>query len=83
MMTMSLFATGIALGVVVSAPPGPNAALCTNLARGGVRRAFPLITAALTDAAYSLMAASGVLLASRASASALALLAPASMIVTS
>jgi threonine/homoserine/homoserine lactone efflux protein len=82
-MTTSLFATGLALGVVVSIPPGPNAALCVDLARGGVRRAMPLITgAALTDAAYSLLAASGVVIASRASSEALALLAPCFMLAT-
>lgn len=82
-MTTKLFATGIVLGVLVSVPPGPNAALCIDLARGGVRRAVPLITgAALTDAAYSLLAASGVLLASRASSGALAMLAPCLMIAT-
>jgi threonine/homoserine/homoserine lactone efflux protein len=48
-----------------------------------VRRAVPLITgAALTDATYSLLAASGVLLAGRASSHALALLAPCFMIAT-
>jgi threonine/homoserine/homoserine lactone efflux protein len=76
-MTMSLFATGIALGVLVSLPPGPNSALCVNVACGGVRRAVPLITgAALTDAAYSLLAASGVLFANRASSEMLTLLIP-------
>lgn len=74
---MSLFVTGIALGIVVSVPPGPNSALCLNLASGGVRRAVPLITgAALTDAAYSLLAASGILFASRASSDVLSLLIP-------
>jgi threonine/homoserine/homoserine lactone efflux protein len=74
---MSLLATGIALGFVVSLPPGPNSALCVNLACGGVRRAVPLITgAALTDAAYSLLAASGVLVASRSGAGLLAYLIP-------
>ncbi|HEY8502561.1 MAG TPA: hypothetical protein VIL21_07725 [Solirubrobacterales bacterium] len=58
-------------------PPGPNSALCVNLACGGVRRAAPLITsAALTDAAYSLLAASGILFASRASSETLSLLVP-------
>jgi len=74
---MDLFLTGITLGVVVSVPPGPNSALCIDLASGGVRRAIPLITgAALTDAAYSLLAASGVLVASQASSSLLGLLIP-------
>jgi threonine/homoserine/homoserine lactone efflux protein len=76
-MTMDLFATGIALGIVVSIPPGPNTVLCIDLARGGVRRAAPLITgAALTDALYSLLAASGVMILARASGQALTLLAP-------
>jgi threonine/homoserine/homoserine lactone efflux protein len=74
---MNVFLTGMALGLLVSVPPGPNSALCVNLASGGVRRAIPLITgAALTDAAYSLLAALGVLVASQASSSFLALLAP-------
>jgi threonine/homoserine/homoserine lactone efflux protein len=78
---MGLFLTGIALGIVVSVPPGPNSALCVNLASGGVRRAVPLITgAALTDAAYSLLAASGILFASRASADLLSLLIPLFML---
>ncbi|HMJ72119.1 MAG TPA: LysE family transporter [Solirubrobacterales bacterium] len=82
-MAMNLFATGIVLGIVISVPPGPNAALCIDLARGGVRRAIPLITgAALTDAAYSLLAASGVLIAGRASSSALAVLAPCFLLGT-
>jgi hypothetical protein len=64
---MSSIAIGLVLGFVVSIPPGPNSALCVNLASGGVRRAVPLITgAALTDAAYSLLAASGILVASQA-----------------
>lgn len=74
---MSLIVTGIALGIVVSVPPGPNSALCLNLASGGVRRAVPLITgAALTDGAYSFLAASGILFASRTSAGVLSLLIP-------
>lgn len=74
---MNVVLTGMALGFVVSIPPGPNAMLCVNLACGGVRKAFPLITsAALTDAMYFLLAASGVLYASRASSELLAYLAP-------
>jgi threonine/homoserine/homoserine lactone efflux protein len=76
-MTMSLFLTGIVLGLVVSVPPGPNAALCINLACDGVRRAVPVITyAALADAAYSLLAASGVLLVAQAGAGVLSWLTP-------
>jgi threonine/homoserine/homoserine lactone efflux protein len=79
---MGLFLTGIALGVVVSVPPGPNSALCVNLASGGFRRAIPLITsAALTDAAYSLLAASGILVASQAGSNILALVIPFFMLV--
>lgn len=74
---MGLIVTGIALGFMVSIPPGPNSALCMSLASGGVRRAIPLITgAALTDAAYSLLAASGILFASRASSGVLSTLIP-------
>lgn len=63
------FLAGIALGVAVSVSPGPNTVMCVKLAAGGVRRAVPVITAAaLTDAAYSLLAASGFLIASKASA---------------
>jgi threonine/homoserine/homoserine lactone efflux protein len=80
---MTWIATGIALGLIVSIPPGPNSTLCFNLACGGMRRAIPLITgAALTDAAYSLLAASGVLIASRADASVLAYLTPIFMLGT-
>lgn len=80
---MSFLATGIALGLIVSIPPGPNSALCINLASGGIRRAMPLITgAALTDAAYSVLAASGILIASRASTDLLAYLTPAFMLGT-
>jgi threonine/homoserine/homoserine lactone efflux protein len=80
---MTLMATGLALGLIVSVAPGPNSALCVNLACGGVRRAVPLITgAALTDAAYSLLAASGVLIASQASSDALALLTPCFLFLT-
>lgn len=80
---MSLLATGVALGLIVSIPPGPNSALCVNLASGGMRRAMPLITgAALTDAAYSVLAASGILIASSTSASLLAYLTPAFMLGT-
>jgi threonine/homoserine/homoserine lactone efflux protein len=54
-----------------------------NLACGGVRRAMPLITgAALTDAAYSLLAASGVLIASQTSADLLVLLTPCFLLAT-
>jgi threonine/homoserine/homoserine lactone efflux protein len=80
---MSFFAIGIALGLVVSIPPGPNTALCINLACRGVRRAAPLITgAALTDAAYSLLAASGILIVSQASSQVLAYLAPCLLLGT-
>ena len=80
---MTLLATGLALGLLVSMPPGPNSALCINLASGGIRRAVPLITgAAVTDAAYSLLAASGVLIASQASSDLLALLTPCFLIAT-
>lgn len=80
---MTSIAIGLALGLAVSVPPGPNSALCVNLASGGVRRAMPLITgAALTDAVYSLLAASGVLLASSADANALGYLIPGFMLVT-
>lgn len=80
---MSFFAMGIALGLVVSIPPGPNTALCIDLACSGVRRAVPLITgAALTDAAYSLLAASGILILSQASSQALAYLAPCFLLGT-
>jgi threonine/homoserine/homoserine lactone efflux protein len=78
---MNVVLTGMALGLLVSMPPGPNAMLCMNLANGGVRRAIPLITsAALTDAMYSLLAASGVLLASHASSRLLAFFVPCFMI---
>ncbi len=80
---MTLIVTGIALGLIVSVPPGPNSALCVNLACGGMRRAVPLITgAALTDAAYSLLAASGVLIASQADVGILVYLTPCFMLVT-
>jgi threonine/homoserine/homoserine lactone efflux protein len=80
---MNLALTGVVLGLAVSIPPGPNSMLCMNLACGGVRRAVPLITsAALTDAAYSLLAASGVLFASHASSAIFAYLAPCVMIGT-
>lgn len=82
-MTMTVFLTGIGLGLVVSMPPGPNAALCVNLACDGVRRAVPVIAcAALADAAYSLLAASGILMASQASAGVLAWLTPCFMLGT-
>jgi threonine/homoserine/homoserine lactone efflux protein len=80
---MTLIVTGIALGLIVSVPPGPNSALCVNLACGGMRRAVPLITgAALTDAAYSLLAASGILIASRAGGGILVYLTPCFMLAT-
>lgn len=80
---MGLIATGVALGVVVSAPPGPNTVLCINLARDGVRRAMPVIaSAALADAAYSLLAASGILVAARIDAEVLTWLAPCFMLAT-
>ena len=82
-MTIGLFATGIALGLMVSVPPGPNTALCINLACDGVRKAVPVITcAALADAAYSLMAASGILIVSQAGTDALAWLTPCFMLGT-
>lgn len=78
---MNVAMTGIALGLAVSIPPGPNTALCMNLACGGVRRAVPLIaSAALIDATYALLAASGILLANQASSELLAYLAPCFMI---
>jgi threonine/homoserine/homoserine lactone efflux protein len=80
---MTLLATGLVLGFIVSVPPGPNSALCVTLACGGVRRAIPLITgAALTDAAYSLLAASGILIASQAGAEVLAVLTPCFLFAT-
>lgn len=80
---MNLALTGVALGLAVSIPPGPNSMLCMNLACGGTRRTVPLIaSAALTDAAYSLLAASGVLFASHASPALFAYLAPCAMIGT-
>lgn len=79
---MSTFAIGLALGFLVSIPPGPNSVLCVSLASGGLRRAIPLITgAALTDAVYSLLAASGLLLASQAGVHALEYLGPGFMLV--
>ncbi|HET7445170.1 MAG TPA: hypothetical protein VFJ57_10975 [Solirubrobacterales bacterium] len=80
---MDALAIGLLLGLVVSIPPGPNSALCVTLASGGVRRAMPLITgAALTDAAYSLLAASGILLASRAGVEVLSHLTPVFLLAT-
>lgn len=80
---MNLALTGMVLGLAVSIPPGPNSMLCMNLACKGVRRAVPLITtAALTDAAYSLLAASGVLFAARADSALFAYLAPCAMVGT-
>lgn len=80
---MTSIAVGLVLGFVVSVPPGPNSALCVNLASGGIRRAIPLITgAALTDAVYSLLAASGILVASRIGSGAFAFLVPAFMLLT-
>ncbi len=74
---MNVVLTGMALGLVVSVPPGPNTMLCVNLACGGARRAVPVITsAALTDAMYSLLAASGVLLACQAAPQFLAFFVP-------
>lgn len=78
---MGFFAAGIAMGLLVSIPPGPNSALCLNLASGGVRRAVPLITgAALADAAYSFLAATGLLAAMGLDAQLLSYLAPAFML---
>ncbi|HVO55479.1 MAG TPA: hypothetical protein VMT37_13790 [Solirubrobacterales bacterium] len=80
---MATLAIGLVLGFAVSIPPGPNSALCVSLASGGVRRAMPLITgAALTDAAYSLLAASGILLASRTGVETLRYLTPAFLFAT-
>lgn len=82
-MTMSLFLTGIVLGLMVSVPPGPNTALCVNLGCEGVRRAVPVITcAALADALYSLLAASGILVAAHASVDVFAWLSPCLMLGT-
>lgn len=80
---MSTLAIGVALGFIVSIPPGPNSLLCVSLASGGIRRAVPLITgAALTDAAYSLLAASGLLIASKAGVRALEYLGPGFILAT-
>jgi threonine/homoserine/homoserine lactone efflux protein len=71
------FLIGMALGLVVSASPGPNTVMCIKLAAGGVRGAVPVITsAALTDAAYSLLAASGLMLANQANPTVMAYGAP-------
>jgi len=80
---MDTIAMGLALGLIVSVPPGPNSILCLNLAADGIKRAAPLIAgAALTDAVYSLLAASGVLLSLQAGVGALAYLAPVFLIAT-
>ncbi len=80
---MTFIAIGLALGFLVSVPPGPNSAVCVSLASGGARRALPLITgAAVTDAAYSMLAASGVLLLARSGIAALEFVVPAFMLAT-
>jgi hypothetical protein len=80
---VTFIALGLALGFLVSVPPGPNSALCVSLASGGARRALPLITgAALTDAAYSMLAATGVLFLARSGIVVLGFVVPAFMLAT-
>jgi hypothetical protein len=80
---VTFIAIGLALGFLVSVPPGPNSAVCVSLASGGARRALPLITgAAVTDAAYSILAASGALLLARSGIAALEFVVPAFMLGT-
>jgi threonine/homoserine/homoserine lactone efflux protein len=57
----TLFA-GFGIALLVSIPPGANTALCVTLARGGARKAIPIILgAAATDAIYAILAAVGIL----------------------
>lgn len=66
---MGTLVTGFGIALLVSAPPGANTALCVTTARQGVRRALPVIIgAAATDVMYALLAAAGLMVATRAGA---------------
>jgi threonine/homoserine/homoserine lactone efflux protein len=61
---MNALITGFGVALLVSMPPGANTALCVASARGGMRRAAPIIAgAAATDATYAFLAGIGVLAA--------------------
>jgi threonine/homoserine/homoserine lactone efflux protein len=68
---MDTLAAGFAIALLVSMPPGANTALCVTSARDGARRAAPIIlSAALTDVTYALLAAAGVIAINSANATA-------------
>lgn len=61
---MEALIEGFGMALLVSIPPGANTALCVTSARGGMRRAAPIIAgAAVTDATYAFLAGIGVLAA--------------------
>lgn len=79
---MEAVLSGVLLGVAVSASPGPNTVACVKLAATGFRRAIPIIVAAaLTDAAYSLLSASGVIVANELTSHLMAYATPVALLI--